>query len=514
MKSELTWTYHIPEFECDSYNLHMMKYSPWSGHRLFAYDYISAVKPGTIVELGSFYGCSSFCFLQAVKDHKLETEFYAIDTWEGDSFTQTDYNEDIYHAYKNIQDHCYAGLKANMLRMEFDEAAVRFPDASIDLLHIDGSHLYDDVLHDFNMWKSKVKKTGVIFFHDISDDLLNGRLTGSYRFWNELKDKSPYTIEFPYSFGLGVLFFDSEMYKSIANQIDFDYYQRQSNHESVLYKDTIRKQFFEIRDLKKQLLSLSSQIDIKEEHLNRYSDDVSKKEDYIQELLSQISDLESTCRANDLIVKQLNESHQEDIKALNALVESKETYITELSKTVSDYKKDSETRNAYITQLEEERAAHIDTIQDLMTDISRINSDYSHNIQTYEDTAEENRRYIEELQQTISAYVDSLDGKERYIAELEKGIENYSLLVEGKESYINELLDRISNDDSVVKEKMAIISALELDMRNAMMTQTKDVERIQLLQKENREIQDSLILIKNELEKTVFGRIKLRKMGL
>ena len=42
---EIKWNYHSPKFECDTYNLEMMKYSPWSGHRLFAYDYICSMKP-------------------------------------------------------------------------------------------------------------------------------------------------------------------------------------------------------------------------------------------------------------------------------------------------------------------------------------------------------------------------------------------------------------------------------------------------------------------------------------
>lgn len=73
----------MPEFECDSFNEAMMKYSPWSGHRYFGYDFVANYKPGIIAELGSYYGCSSFTFLQAVKDFGLSTRFYSIDSGKG-----------------------------------------------------------------------------------------------------------------------------------------------------------------------------------------------------------------------------------------------------------------------------------------------------------------------------------------------------------------------------------------------------------------------------------------------
>ena len=50
----MEWMNYTPEFECDNYNRDMLKYSPWSGHRLFAYDLIANTRPETVVELGSF----------------------------------------------------------------------------------------------------------------------------------------------------------------------------------------------------------------------------------------------------------------------------------------------------------------------------------------------------------------------------------------------------------------------------------------------------------------------------
>ena len=46
----------------------MIMFSPWVGHRRFIYDLTRYLEPDRIVELGSYYGCSAFAFLQAVKD--------------------------------------------------------------------------------------------------------------------------------------------------------------------------------------------------------------------------------------------------------------------------------------------------------------------------------------------------------------------------------------------------------------------------------------------------------------
>ena len=100
MKKE--WTYHKPVFECDRINKILYQYAPWSGLRSFAYDYILAMRPKTIVELGSHYGCSSFAFLQAIKDGEIPASFFAIDTWAGDAYTQNDYQENVIGAYKSV----------------------------------------------------------------------------------------------------------------------------------------------------------------------------------------------------------------------------------------------------------------------------------------------------------------------------------------------------------------------------------------------------------------------------
>jgi cephalosporin hydroxylase len=52
----------------------------------------------------------------------------------------------------------------------------------LDFLHIDGSHSYEDVKHDFFSYSAFTNKDTMIVIHDISEE------SGVKRFWNELKE--------------------------------------------------------------------------------------------------------------------------------------------------------------------------------------------------------------------------------------------------------------------------------------------------------------------------------------
>ena len=205
------WKYYTPKFECDELNYDLLTFAPWSGHRNFVYDFVGAFEPDSIVELGSHYGCSAFTFAQAVKDFELNTKMYFVDTWQGDDFTKK-YGNDVYTIFSKTVDKFYSNQNINMMRMTFNEAVEKFEDKSIDVLHIDGSHHYDDVKGDFENWFPKVKDDGIIMLHDVSSDIVLGDVMGSYRYWKELKEKFKYTFKFDFSWGLGLIFLSKNKY--------------------------------------------------------------------------------------------------------------------------------------------------------------------------------------------------------------------------------------------------------------------------------------------------------------
>lgn len=173
--------------------------SAWSGHVPFALWLISVLRPATLVELGTYSGVSFCAFLQAMARCERARQAVAVDTWQGDEFTGS-YPE---HLYLGLKAHCeeqYGGL-ARLLRMTFDEALDEVADGTVDLLHIDGSHTYEAVRHDFETWLPKLAPNAVVLFHDVAE---RRPRFGVWRLWDELCGRHR-TLTFEHCSGLGVL---------------------------------------------------------------------------------------------------------------------------------------------------------------------------------------------------------------------------------------------------------------------------------------------------------------------
>lgn len=114
------------------------------------------IKPDfTIAEIGSYAGVSSEVFALYCK------KLYCIDTWE-------DWNHDgiIFQAmdlFDNMKSY-YSHI--DKLPMRGEEASNMFPDEHFDLVYIDASHGYDDVINDIKTWLPKIKNGGYLAGHD------------------------------------------------------------------------------------------------------------------------------------------------------------------------------------------------------------------------------------------------------------------------------------------------------------------------------------------------------------
>jgi hypothetical protein len=177
----------------------LMVASAWLEHAPFGSWLVAAQKPRQIVELGTHRGFSYSVFCETVARHRIWAKCIAVDTWKGDEHAGF-YDEMVFNGLRDYNQHRF-GSFSRLLRSTFDNAVKEFPDGSIDLLHIDGRHRYEDVKHDFLTWKPKLSDRGVVLFHDTTekrDDF------GVYRFWDELKPSHPH-FEFWHGHGLGVL---------------------------------------------------------------------------------------------------------------------------------------------------------------------------------------------------------------------------------------------------------------------------------------------------------------------
>lgn len=352
------WKYYNPIFECDKLNYDLLKYAPWSGHRSFVYDFMNYLRPNSVAELGSHYGCSAFTFCQAAKDFGLDTEMNFVDTWQGDDFTKK-YDNDVYTVFSKIVDAFYGNQKVNMLKMTFDEAVKQFENGSIDVIHIDGSHHYDDVKKDFETWYPKVSENGVIMLHDISSDIVLGDVMGSYKYWLELQEQFKYTVSFDFSWGLGVIFLSEGIYKDFISKVDLSVYQRYNNALDVEFKDKLRQNYFEIKDKQMYIDDLLNQKKVLESHLNSYKNNMSDKEQYIEELKGQkdilMDEIEAYESDKAQMINKFESDKNETIRAYNndknVAIRAYEMSMQELK---NNYENTVEAKDNYIKSLENE----------------------------------------------------------------------------------------------------------------------------------------------------------------
>ena len=179
--------------------------SAWLEHIPFAMFLVDLLKPGVFVELGTQKGDSYCAVCEAVEVLGLATRCYAVDTWAGDPHTGF-YGPDVLADLRSYHDPLYGGF-SRLLQSSFDDALAYFSNETIDLLHIDGYHSYDAVRHDFELWRPKMSRHGVILFHDIN---VREKDYGAWRVWEEIKRSHP-SFEFAHAHGLGVLGVGTEL---------------------------------------------------------------------------------------------------------------------------------------------------------------------------------------------------------------------------------------------------------------------------------------------------------------
>jgi len=180
----------------------------WSGHRQFAEWLVSYVKPEVIVDLGVDWGYSTFSFaLPRIG------KVYGIDNFSGDDFIGSvnsypfvDMKKDKLHLQDNL----------TFIKGDFNEVAQTW-DKKIDILHIDGSHHYEDVKKDFETWSKFLNDDGVILLHDTCIESLNGNEYGVKKFFDEIDLPK---VTFTHSYGLGVVSKNKDLIETIKKQFN------------------------------------------------------------------------------------------------------------------------------------------------------------------------------------------------------------------------------------------------------------------------------------------------------
>lgn len=221
----------------------LVTYSTWITHVPFAFWLVETLKPKLLVELGTYAGVSFCAFCQQVARSNLNTMCYAVDTWQGDSQARYD-GEEVYPKIARFTHEHYSAF-AHLIRSTFDGALPLFRDGSIDLLHIDGFHSYDSIMHDFESWLPKMSTQGVILMHDI-----NARMEGygGLQAWDNISSRFP-TFAFEHGFGLGVVLIGSETQESLSFLVECG--------KNKFSADKIRRYFMQLGALQQAIQELT-----------------------------------------------------------------------------------------------------------------------------------------------------------------------------------------------------------------------------------------------------------------
>lgn len=173
--------------------------SAWVEHAPFAFWLVSQLRPASVVELGTHWGYSYFVFCEAMRRLGIEGTVSALDTWVGEDHAGL-YGEEVHDYVAEVTRTSYPEI-GRMVRGYFSDSVGEFEPGSVDLLHIDGRHGYEDVVEDFTTYLPTLSERAVVIFHDVAEHRPN---FGVWRFWDEISQQHP-SFLFPHNHGLGVL---------------------------------------------------------------------------------------------------------------------------------------------------------------------------------------------------------------------------------------------------------------------------------------------------------------------
>lgn len=257
--------------------------SAWYSHTPFAAWLMDTLRPSSVVELGTHYGCSCFAFAESAKRLSHPCTILAVDTWEGDDHAGF-YGQEVLDYVATVTEAEYPE-SVRLIRSRFNEARHAVEDESVDLLHIDGRHAYEDVLEDYSHWRSAVRSGGIILFHDIAEQD-NG--FGVWRLWDEIAGPGR-SFAFEHGHGLGVLAVGDVRAPALRALFEADDATAHRIREDFrrLGGDVERRAWLET--LPAELASVRDEVQRRSDHEQTLTDTIAQQSDYITELRSSTS---------------------------------------------------------------------------------------------------------------------------------------------------------------------------------------------------------------------------------
>lgn len=137
----------------------------WMSNKDLLWLFNTAREMNQIVEIGSWKGRSTHALLSGGNG-----TVNAVDHFLGsiDELEDNQYKIQVKSIYKDFMQNVGGFKNLQVLKMDNARAVKQFKDKSVDMVFIDGCHIYEEVLGDIQRWLPKTRK--IICGHDISDE--------------------------------------------------------------------------------------------------------------------------------------------------------------------------------------------------------------------------------------------------------------------------------------------------------------------------------------------------------
>lgn len=142
--------------------------------------------PKIILEIGTANGGTLFCFSKLAPDGALIISIDLPGGMFGGGYPE--WKIPIYEAFKKENQKLYLLREDSHKKETLEKVKTILNGGKIDFLFIDGDHTYQGVKKDFEMYGQLVEKNGVIAFHDIVYNMVNGEKVEVPLFWQEIKN--------------------------------------------------------------------------------------------------------------------------------------------------------------------------------------------------------------------------------------------------------------------------------------------------------------------------------------
>ena len=440
MNHDEPWVVSDPSYDADQLNP-KLKFAYWEGHRDFAYDLLHFVRPARLVELGSQYGCSLFTFCQAVRDFKLNTEINAVDMWSGDIGAEIT-GEEVYALVQKTAATYYPEVKLHLFQMRFDQALPDFANESIDILHIDGGHTFEDVERDFTTWLPKLKENGIVLFHDVYSPIDQG----SCDHWEKTKKEYDCHFDFTHSCGLGVLFPKGRYWYDKLEAAGFFKYYKDLYFYRSKYKYT-QARFDELKGLYEERYQAierqSKMIDERDARIAADEKLVAEKDAAIEQQSKMIDERDARIAADEKLVAEKDAAIEQQSK----MIDERDVRIAADEKLVAE----KDAAIASQAKMIDERDARIAADEKLIAEKDAAIASQAKMIDVRDARIAADEKLVAEKDAAIEAQAKLIDERDRSLNEAHKIAEERLGIVQQQGNIILTLQQQNAEYEAIIK---------------------------------------------------------------